>query len=132
MESFETAYILYLIYDGKTALRRSIMSRSHGFPPMSQRISLDGVGNPAETENGVDKAVWKRFAAVDHAMRLLALQFLKHFYALLSNNSLCKLDDYKLLKWNAVKQLQSTAPALQPPIWLRSSIKLCSRCRSRR
>lgn len=42
-------------------------------------------------------------------MRLLALKFTSDLHTPLGNNSFYKLDDDKLLEWNAVSQLQFTS-----------------------
>lgn len=51
---------------------------------------------------------------MDHAIRLLTLQFVIHLHAILGSTSFYILDDHKLLEWNAVKKLHFTAPSLCP------------------
>lgn len=53
--SIETAYSSYFTYDRRPALLPVTVSRSDGFPPVSQRTSRDGVGSPVATEFEVQK-----------------------------------------------------------------------------
>lgn len=56
------------------------------------------MGHPVKAEAAVSNAVWKRFMAVDHAMRLFILQFSSHLYTLLGSHSLYALDDGKRIE----------------------------------
>lgn len=64
-----------------------------------------------KTEKKADEAAWERSDAVDHALRLLTLQFLSFLHALLAGTSLYALDDDRLSESNAVKELQFNALA---------------------
>lgn len=65
-----------------------------------------------KTDQEVGKAAYKRSGAVDHAMRLLTMQFFSHIHTLLGKHSLYTFDDYKHLKRNAVKQVKVVAPGI--------------------
>lgn len=104
-ESIELAYFPFFIYERKMALLRVIVFRSDDFFHVSQRRSLDGVRNPVETEDKVNKAARKCAVAVGNAMCLLALHFRSHLRALLGNNSLYTFDDDNFLEWNDVRKV---------------------------
>lgn len=95
VKSFETAFFSDLIYDGRTLLRDVIVSRSDCFSSVSQRTSLDGMGQPVKTEAKVDEAARERSAAVDCALRLSASQFYSHLHTLIGKSSLYTLGDDK-------------------------------------
>lgn len=63
------------------------------------------------TKEKVRKATWELSKAVDHAMRLPALWFFSHLHAFLGNSSLQTLRGDRILKRNAIRELQFTAPA---------------------
>lgn len=88
MEKFATAYSPYFIYNERTALLHVIVPGENGFSPSSQRESVAGVEGPPKTHNVADKAAWKSFGAVDHAMRPSSFQFVTHLQALLGGKSL--------------------------------------------
>lgn len=95
----------HLIYDGKTALLHVKKSCSAGFSPRYQRESVGAGEGPMTTQKEADRTAWELSGATDHAMRLFTQQFYSHLNALLGSNSLCTLDDDKLLEYKAVKIL---------------------------
>lgn len=66
---------------------------------------------PVATEVRVDNSAWKRPGAADHATPPSSTQFFSHFTALLGINRLYTRRADKVLKQNAVEQLQFTAPS---------------------
>lgn len=72
---------------------------------MSQRVSLDWVGQLLNRKEEMDEAAGERSVAVGHAMHLRTSQFFSHLRSLLGCNSLYTLDDDKLFEENAVKKL---------------------------
>lgn len=64
-----------------------------------------------KTKEKVDKTGCERSGAKEHATSLLTLQFFSHWLALLGKHSLYIFDSDKLLKMNAVRQLQTAASA---------------------
>lgn len=81
------AYYFYFIYDGKKALLIVMMSRGDGSSSVLQRTLRIVVGRTVKTEVKVDRAAWRPFVALNHAMRLLRLQFFSHFHALLGHSA---------------------------------------------
>lgn len=67
-------------------------------------------------EKKVDKTAWQCSGAVHHAMRVFTSQILISLQALLDKNRMITLDDDKLLKNSAGKQLQFTGSALLPEL----------------
>lgn len=56
LEIFETAYLSYCIYDGRTTSLHVTMMRCDGFLPCSQKDSLHGVQSLVTTQNEVTNA----------------------------------------------------------------------------
>lgn len=81
------------------------MSRSNGYPPCSQRESLDGMNRSLTTDGEGGRVAWERTGVVRHAMPLLNLQLFNHLYVLFAYSTLYTLEDDNFLKWVAVKQL---------------------------
>lgn len=98
--------------EGRTAFLHVIPLGGGCFLLVSKRMLLDGVRHSVKTEVEVHKTAWERSATVTYAVQLLTLQLFIHSHALLGSSSLCRLHADKLLEWDAVKQLQFTAPAL--------------------
>lgn len=97
VKNVQTAYLLYFLFNSRTAFPQALTSPRDGFSLRSQQESLDEVEHPVRLEKEVDKAVWQRSDAADHAMRLLTLKLFSHPRALLSDYGLHTFNGDKVL-----------------------------------
>lgn len=111
LEIFQITYHLLSIFNSKTALRITVMSRSYSFSTSSQRAQFDVLGSPVTFGQKRDKASSERAGTMCHAMRLLTLPVLGYRRAFFGSTTLYILQEKKLLKCNVSEQHPLTVPA---------------------
>lgn len=82
------------------------------FSPLPHRELFHGVDRAPNDKAEVEKAAWGRSAPVDHATRLLKLEFFSNLHSFLQSNVLYALGNDKLSEWSTVQQTRFSAPAL--------------------
>lgn len=83
--------------------------------PLLQRKWFDGVKGLVNSEAETGKAARERFRSANHAMRVMALEFFKHLFGHLGNNTLYALEEDSPHERSSAKQLlydSKTAPFL--------------------